>query len=293
MKLKLSLITLAVLGMVSVAHAEEAASDVTVTGHVDLVSKYILRGATKTYGTAPLGNAGADAPESKDPVLQWGVDASWANGFYLGYWGSQINYSYKHLGESYDSYMNSTAFPTDYQADKSIENDFYGGYVGKITDDLSYTVGLTGYYYINGKYANAFETKLGLAYGPFSAYAQTLLKDTVWGNKGDTYWTFNYSTPLPHDITLNASLGYYTYKKQGKFLGSTDPLTGADCGAFAVSACDSTGHVVSSAWRHFNIGISQPITKNVSWGLTAIFGGENRYGVKQKNDVVANLSYLF
>ena len=42
------------------------------TGHIDLVSKYILRGASTTYGNAlpGLGNEFADAPESDQPVRQ-------------------------------------------------------------------------------------------------------------------------------------------------------------------------------------------------------------------------------
>src|SRR5882724_12036354 len=114
------------------------------TGHIDLVSKYILRGASTTYGNAlpGLGNEFADAPESDQPVLQWGVDYVHPSGWYVGYWGSRINYSYKR--------------------------------------------GITGYVYYNGKHANAFETKVGVGYKEFGLNAQTLLQDTVWGNKGDT-----------------------------------------------------------------------------------------------------------
>src|SRR5882672_2795313 len=74
------------------------------TGHIDLVSKYIRRGASTTHGNAlpGLGNQGADARESDQPVLQWEVDYVHPSGWYVGYWGSGINYSYKQLGESYD-----------------------------------------------------------------------------------------------------------------------------------------------------------------------------------------------
>src|SRR4051812_44332155 len=67
------------------------------TGHIDIVSKYVLRGVTTTYGPAAPGltNQGADAPESDKPALQWGADWTSPSGFYLGYWGSTINYSYK------------------------------------------------------------------------------------------------------------------------------------------------------------------------------------------------------
>ncbi|MFP5391599.1 MAG: TorF family putative porin [Gammaproteobacteria bacterium] len=270
--------------------ADEAAP--SWTGHVDVVSKYVLRGITSTYGPGePLGNANADAPESKKAALQWGADWTHPSGFYLGYFGSTVNYSYKALGESYAN-RSVTAF----QHDKSIENDLYGGYTGK-AGDISYTAGLTGYVYINGKHANAFETKFSAGYGPFVASAQTLLDDVVWGNKGDTYWTLNYSAPLPYQLNFTASLGYYTYKKEGKFLGSVDTFTGVACPAnqgFFTNGCLPSHGPVSGGFRHLIVGITQPIASTgVTWGLQGILGGDNRFGVKQKNQLVATLSYGF
>ena len=252
-----------------------------------------MRGITDTYGPSKpgLGNAGADAPESDKAALQWGADWTHPSGFYAGYWASTVNYSYKRLGQSY--YDRSI---TDFQSDKSIENDFYGGYTGKI-GDFGYTVGLTGYVYINGKDANALETKLGVSYGDFALNAQTLLKDVVWGNKGDTYWTLNYTKPLPYDITLNASLGYYTYKKEGKFLGTVDTASGTACGAgesFNVSACVAGNAPSGSGFRHLIVGITQPIGgTGLTWGLQGLIGGENRFAVHQSSKVTASLSYGF
>ncbi|MGH8808640.1 MAG: TorF family putative porin [Noviherbaspirillum sp.] len=285
-------LTLACTGILAsgAASAQEAAK---LSGHVDLVSRYILRGVSTTYGpSAPgAGNAGADAPESDKAALQLGADWSHPSGFYLGYFGSTINYSYKRLGQSY-----SDRSIADFQNDKSIENDLYGGYTGKL-GDFGYTVGLTGYVYINGKNANAFETKLGLSYGDFSVNAQTLLKDVVWGNKGDTYWTLNYTTGLPYDITLNASLGYYSYKKEGKFLGTVDTLTGSACPAgqsFFDNGCFAGEAPIGGGFRHLIVGITQPIGQTgLTWGVQGLIGGDNRFGIKQKNKLLASLSYGF
>ncbi|MYM81044.1 hypothetical protein GTP44_03595 [Duganella sp. FT50W] len=269
------------------------ADDATLTGHVDLTSKYILRGISSTYGPSKpgTGNANADAPESEHPVLQWGADWTHPDGFYAGYWASQINYSYRQLGKSY-----ADRSITDFQHDKSVENDFYGGYNGKL-GEVGYTLGLTGYYYLNGTNSNAFETKLGISYGPFSAAAQTLLKDVIWGNKGDTYWTLNYTQPLPADITFTASLGYYTYKKEGRYLGSTDTFAGLACGAgtsFLVNGCFAGGTPKSSGFRHLVIGFTQPIgNSGFTWGLQGLIGGDNRFGVSQDSRVSGTLSYGF
>ena len=282
----------ALVAMSLVAGVCAAQDAATVTAHVDLVSRYVLRGITTTYGPGEtLGNAGGDGPESKRAALQWGADWVHPSGFYLGYFGSTVNYSYKALGQSY-----SDRTVTDFQSDKSIENDFYGGYNGK-AGDFTYTAGLTGYVYLNGKHANALETKLAAGYGPFVVSAQTLLGDVVWGNKGDTYWTLNYSTPLSYGLNFTASLGYYTYGKEGKFLGSVDTFRGTACAAnegFFTNGCLPSNRPVSGGFRHLVLGVTQPIADSgFTWGVQGILGGDNRFGVKQKNQVVATLSYGF
>ena len=267
-----------------------SASD--LTGHVDVVSRYYLRGQTSTYGnTEPLGNALADAPESDHPALQWGADYVHDSGFYAGYWGSTINYSYKQLGDSYKNRAIS-----NFQRDKSIENDFYGGYNGTV-GDWGYSLGLTYYYYINGTASNAPETKLALTYGPVTLSAQTLLQDVVWGNKGDTYWTAVYTRALPYQLSFTTTLGFYTYNKEGKYNGTEDTLSGASCGAgeaFIVNGCYAGKTPVSSAFRHLTFGLSQPIADTgLTWSGQFIVGGRNRFDVKQGNRAVFSLSYGF
>jgi uncharacterized protein (TIGR02001 family) len=276
------------------ASATEPAKPYSLISHIDLVSAYYIRGATTTYGNSypGLGNAGADAPESSQPVLQWGADFNHESGWYAGYWGSQINYSYKRLGTSYDD----RTIVSGFQDNKSIENDFYGGYTAK-AGDFSYTLGLTGYAYINGKHADGLETKLGVGYKAFSLNAQTLLNDTVWGNQNDTYWSFNYLTALFQDLNFNASLGWYSYQKEGKYLGTRDTLSGTNCGAgtaFVVNGCYAGNQPVGSGFRHVILGLSQPIGKSgLNWSLQGIIGGENRFGVHQANKGVGSISYAF
>ncbi|MDB5961583.1 MAG: hypothetical protein JWP59_2877 [Massilia sp.] len=285
-------VALACFAAVGAHAAEAAAPSPSWTGHIDLVSRYVLRGVTSTYGpAAPLGNAGADAPESDKPALQWGADWTAPSGLYAGYFGSMINYSYKRLGQSY-----SDRSIVDFQSSKSVENDVYGGYAGK-AGEFGYNVGMTGYVYINGTHSNALETKLNLSYGDFTAGAQTLLQDVVWGNKGDTYWTLNYVKTIDYALTLTTSLGYYSYNKQGKYLGSTDTAFGVACAAgqsFFDNGCLAGNRPVSSGFRHLIVGVTQPIgSTGATWGLQAILGGDNRFGVKQKNQLVGSLSYGF
>ncbi|MGJ7508075.1 TorF family putative porin [Variovorax sp. GT1P44] len=277
--------------------AEEAtpadAGPWTVTRHIDLTYPYVLRGATTTYGNGvPLGNAGADAPESSRVALQGGFDVLHASGWSFGYFASTINYSYKQLGRSYDNRA-----ITDFQRDKSIENDLYGAFSGNLVGDLGYTVGMTGYYYINGVHSNALETKVGLTYGPFAFSAQTLLNDVVWGNAGDTYWSAVFTQPLPYNLTFTGTLGAYTYRKEGKFLGTRDTAFNVNCAAneaFVVNGCFVGSRPVGSAFRYVALTLSGPIPETpLTWSLTAIIGGDNRFGVKQDSRMAGSLSWVF
>jgi len=266
----------------------------TLAAHLDLVSAYYARGATTTYGNSypGLGNAGADAPESSQPVLQWGADFSHRSGWFAGYWGSRINYSYKRLGQSYDD----RSIISGFQDGKSVENDLYGGYSGK-AGDFGYTLGLTAYLYINGRHADAPETRFGVAYRDVGLTAQTLLKDTVWGNRGDTYWTLTYAKPLPRDLGFSVSLGWYSYKREGTYLGTRDTLAGTACGAgtaFVVNGCYAGNQPVGGAFRHLILGVSQPVGKTgAAWNLQGIIGGDNRFGIRQASKAMASLSYGF
>ncbi len=286
-------VAIACMGVVSEVSAADAAGEGAAwAGHVDLVSRYALRGIGSTYGPAtPLGNAGADAPESDRPALQWGADWSSPTGYFVGYFGSTVNYSYKRLGESY-----ADRSVVDFQDKKSIENDIYGGYNGQV-GQVGYTLGMTGYVYYNGKHSDALETRFNLSYDGFTFGAQTLLDDVVWGNRGDTYWTLNYAHALPYSMSLTGSLGFYTYNKQGKFLGTRDTALGLACPAgqsFFDNACLVGGAPTSSGFRHLIVGVSQPIGENgATWSAQGILGGDNRFGVRQKNRFVATVSYGF
>lgn len=325
----------------------EPTPDWSWTGHVDLNSAYYLRGITNTYGNnkwvdsipagstyanrggAKVANGWGDAPESRNPAFSWGIDFVHSSGWYLGYWGSQLTYSYDRVGKSYDTYrttalatpglvaakraaavaavgaLNPTA-PFDYYSNNnSIENDLYGGYTGKV-GDLGYTVGLTYYIYSPGTHSNAPESKVALTYGEFGASAQTLLDDTIWGNKGDTYWTATWTKPLPYDLTFTANLGYYTYTKDGTYLGANDPL--GNCGAntyFFVNGCYASlkydgvtanpdAHTISGGFRHLILGVSQPIgSTGLTWNAQAIVSGVNRFNIQQDNKITAGISYAF
>ena len=222
------------------------------------VSGYI--GVVSSYNLRGITNA----PESDIPAVQGSLDYSHASGFYAGYWFSTLSYNYADLNPG-------VATPSD---KKSLESDFYAGYKGSV-GDIGYQVGGTIYYYYPGWESTGYETMLGLSYGDFGLTAQTLLNDVTYGNAGDTYFVASYSYGLPMDFTATAKLGAYLYTKDGDFVPET---------------ADSK----DAGFRHLILGVSKPLAATgATMGMDMILGGDDRYGVKQDNKLVASLSMTF
>ena len=102
--------------LIGLGLAAASVASAEITGNVSLVSEYAFRGISQTW---------------ERPAIQGGFDYTHSSGFYLGTWASNVS---------------SNTFPN-----ANMEWDFYGGYNGKINDDLSYNVGLLQYYYPGGK----------------------------------------------------------------------------------------------------------------------------------------------
>lgn len=130
----LLLVALAVPGVVlaeddeSTSHKEGKhvipASEHTFTSNVGFTSDYVFNGISQNFRT---------------PALQGGFDYAHSSGLYLGTWASNI---------SGNQYTNA-----------SMEWDVYGGYNGKVSDDLGYNIGLMSVFYPGGKTNPAGLTK--------------------------------------------------------------------------------------------------------------------------------------
>ncbi len=112
-----SLIALALVGVFAApAFAEEMpASPHTVTGNVSLATDYIFRGISQT---------------NHKPAIQGGFDYSHASGLYAGTWASNVDWVSPAIEDN-----------------NSMEWDFYAGYKGAVTGDISYDLGVLQYYY--------------------------------------------------------------------------------------------------------------------------------------------------
>lgn len=101
------------------ADAPAAPAAPAVTANVGFTTDYVFNGISQNYRT---------------PALQGGFDYTHASGLYLGTWASNI---------SGNQYTNA-----------SMEWDMYGGYNGKVNDDLGYQIGLMEVAYPGGKAYN-------------------------------------------------------------------------------------------------------------------------------------------
>ena len=144
-----------------------------------------------------------------EPALQGGMDYASPSGWYLGTWGSTIQWI------------------KDNGVKGPVELDLYGGYRGEIHKDLGYDLGLLQYAYVGNKltdtggggvYKNANTTELygALNYGPVTAklsYALTHLFGNYnfasgQGTKGSIYAELNGSFDLGSGFTLAPHVGY-------------------------------------------------------------------------------------
>lgn len=194
-------------GIVLAEDAPAPASPHTFTGNVGFTSNYIFRGVSQTWN---------------EPAIQGGFDYSHSSGLYLGTWGSNV---------SGNQYTNA-----------SMEWDFYGGYNGKINDDLGYTAGLIYVVYPGGKTSvtppdkkwDTAELNAGISWKWLSAKVSYTL--TNWygigkdggfipvhfatgvssaddpanpdDSKGSIYTELNFAYELPAKVNLIAHLGH-------------------------------------------------------------------------------------
>ena len=190
---RLQCLTLAAaLAVLTISPAANAA----ITGNINVVSKYVLRGMTN--------NA-----ENDGTAVQGALDWSHKSGVYVGYWGSNLDY-----GATRTSTTNT-----------GFENDIYGGFKFKAGPvDLNF--GVIYYLYTQVLDSDAAEALAAAGIGPVTLTAKYLTKDVSWGNQGDTYLTLDFAQDLPSEFKFNAQLGYYLYEDRGQFILATRENSG-------------------------------------------------------------------
>lgn len=157
------------------ANAFETSANVTLT------TDYKFRGISQT---------------DTSPAVQGGFDIAFDNGFYIGTWGSNVDFA------------------------KSLELDYYGGYGGDITENLSFDVGFIYYDYPGAdSTVRTFETvddDYAEVYGSLSFSDATLgfaFSDDYYLETGEFWYVYgDYSFSLPYEISLDLHYGYNSFE---------------------------------------------------------------------------------
>lgn len=181
---------------------DEAASPVTVSGSVTLVSDYRFRGVSLSGG---------------DPAIQGGVTVTHDSGFYVGTWASSIDDG-----------------GSDFYGD--VELDVFGGWSGNVAEGVGLDVGLLYYAYpanaagFDAEYFEPYATITG-SLGPVTAkvganYAWE--QDSLGGNDS-LYLRTDLATGIPNTpFSLSAHLGYTDGVLAPPLLAGTADDTGFD-----------------------------------------------------------------
>lgn len=150
-----------------------------VSGNVAIGSDYFFRGIDQAGGEA----------------LSGGFDVGFENGFYVGTWASSVDFS------------------------GGLELDYYAGYGGSISEDVSYDVGYLYYGYPQGPKTEEFEE----IYASISAGDATLglaYSDDYYASTGhSTYVYFDYAVVLSEAFSLGFHFGT---------MSASDPANEAD-----------------------------------------------------------------
>jgi len=157
-------------GLAAVALSLTAmAAQAEITGNVAAVSDYNWRGITQSSG---------------DPAIQGGLDWSHESGFYLGTWGSNVDFG--NCG------------------DENVEVDLYGGFRGGET--VTYDVGLIYYWYPGAEDIDFPEIYAGLGWEWLSGKVSY---SNDFGNSGESafYYEANAAYELPANFGVTAPPG--------------------------------------------------------------------------------------
>ena len=232
------------------------AAQAELSGNIGVVSKYIWRGIT------------VPSAESDNPAVQGGFDYAHDSGFFAGWWASNLDYTYDKDGSGTNE-------------GTGMENDFYIGYGGEY-QGFNYSATLFQYYYLEVDDSNLVELTLKVGYGPFTFTVSPMLKGGVALNKGDTYLSLTYETPLPKDFTFKAIAGFYSYSDDDN----------SDMCYPNPAGCGYTTE--GSLFQHLDLSLSHPIgDTGANMSVSYIYGNKSRDGTDQDDTVVLGVSYAF
>lgn len=236
---------------VNASEPQQQSSKGVLSGSLAVLSQYIYRGGI----------------ENDQPTLQAGLEYEHASGLYAGYWASTLNYD-----------------AADISKDHGVEHDFYMGYAGTLSPDVSYRSHIVTYLYNDGgsvssedgsqrRSTTGAEWVSNLSYQDFVLGVSIALANVSYANAGDTYLNLTHHYILPHDISFNSSLGVSLYQHGNDVMFSTERRL---------------------TLNEIRLGLTKPIA-NTGFELSAdyIYGVYDRAGNDLDHHVVLGLAYNF
>lgn len=174
-KLLTAAVTTALLAGTGIAQAEE--DGFTISGNVALTTDYRFRGISQS---------------DEEPAIQGGFDAAFGPGFYIGTWGSVVD------------------FDSNEDADGSLELDYYGGWASSIGDtDFGIDVGYMYYDYPgdDGGYGDYQEVYVKGSWKDLSLGVN--YSDDYYAETGDFWYVAgDYSFSIMENISIALHVGY-------------------------------------------------------------------------------------
>jgi len=152
-----------------------SANDNPVEANMTLATDYVWRGVSQT---------------DENPAIQGGLDFSADNGFYLGTWGSNV----------------------DFGDVENLELDVYAGWATELASGLGIDLGAIRYlYFDNAGDVDFTEIYAGLSHSGFSG------KASYDFDNENTYLELGYDTTFGDDIGLGLHVGNYSFDGDGDY----------------------------------------------------------------------------
>lgn len=149
---------------------------VAIEGNVTLASDYSFRGWSQTQ---------------RDPAIQGGFDVAFPSGFYVGTWGSNVNF-----GADGDGNV------------ASMEWDLYFGWSGEVADDVAIDVGFINFEYPGQREAlNYQELAASLSFADFTIGVNYSPEYLAVSDVTFLYPYVDYSVGLGESASLDLHLG--------------------------------------------------------------------------------------
>jgi uncharacterized protein (TIGR02001 family) len=205
-----------------------------ISANVALVSDYRFRGISQS---------------NEDPAIQGGFDYAFENGFYVGTWGSSVD------------------FDSNVDFDGSLELDFYGGWGTEFGENSSIDIGYIYYMYPGDEGAEGDYQEFYVNYGWKDLSLGLAYSDDYYGSSQEFwYLQANYDWSFAENWVLSLHAGYNDFEE--------DIFLSSDKGSYVDYSVGVTWSVVGVdlglAW--IGTDLSEEDVFDTSWGDdTAVF----------------------